>query len=218
MEGLVRNVGILYNFGPRPSGGGCVGQPDDPADTAAMPAAESFNAIFEATSRSPVLRHIWRVVYGQDYPEEADPFSFVTLTDLNRIARELEVGAGQVMVDVACGRGGPGLWIARETGASLVGVDFSQIGIDHAHQQAVQLGLSRRADFLVRDVARTGLPEASLDAAMSVDSFWLFPDKEQVAEEVARFLRPGGRFVEDVPSSVELRWRPGDVQAASSLL
>jgi hypothetical protein len=25
-------------------------------------------------------------------------------------------------------------------------------------------------------------------------------------------------YVEDVPSSVELRWRPSDVQAASSLL
>jgi SAM-dependent methyltransferase len=30
---------------------------------------------------------------------------------------------------------------------------------------------------------------------MSVDSFWLVPDKAGVASEVGRILRPGGRFV-----------------------
>lgn len=157
--------------------------------------AESFNVMFAALPRSPTLRHIWRVVYGPDYPEDADPFSFVTLTDLRRIAAELRVGPRQTIVDLACGRGGPGLWIANLTGASLVGVDFSEVAIEQAEQRAVQLGLSGRARFLVRDAAATGLPEASLDGAMSVDSFWLFPDKLRVATEVARILRPGRRFV-----------------------
>ena len=151
--------------------------------------------MFAAVSQSPTLRNIWRVVYGLDYPEEADPFSFVTLTDLRRIAGELEVGRGQTLVDLACGRGGPGLWIAKETGASLVGVDFSEVAVDEARQQASQLGLSEHARFLVGNADATGLPESSLDAVMSVDSFWLFPDKPGAAAEVARILRPGGRFV-----------------------
>jgi SAM-dependent methyltransferase len=151
--------------------------------------------LFAAVSHSPTLRSIWRVVYGLDYPEEADPFSFVTLTDLRRIAAELGVGRGQTMVDLACGRGGPGLWIARETGASLVGVDFSEVAVQQAQQRASQLGLSERARFLVRNADATGLPGSTLDAVMSADSFWLFPDKTGVAAEVARILRPGGRFV-----------------------
>ncbi len=162
---------------------------------AGMTAAESFNILFAAVPRSATLRHIWRLVYGPDYPEEADPFSFVTLTDLRRIAGELGVGRGQTVLDLACGRGGPGLWIARETGASLVGVDFSQVAVEQAQKRAAQLGLSGRARFLVGDAAMTGVPEASVDAAMSVDSFWLFPDKLRAAAEVARILRPGGRFV-----------------------
>jgi len=160
-----------------------------------MTAAESFNVLFAAVPNSPTLRDIWRAVYGPDYPEEADPFSFVTLTDLRRIAAELGVGSGQAVVDLACGCGGPGLWIAQETGASLVGVDFSHVGIERARQRANQLGLSGRVQFQVRDAATTGLPAASLDGAMSVDAFWLFPDKPRAAAEVARILGTGGRFV-----------------------
>jgi SAM-dependent methyltransferase len=160
-----------------------------------MTAAESFNILFTAVARSATLRRIWRFVYGPDYPEEADPFSFVTLTDLRRIAAELGVGRGQTVLDLACGRGGPGLWIAQETGASLVGVDFSHVAVEHAQQRAAQLGLSGCARFRVGDAATTGLYDASVDAAMSVDSFWLFPDKLGASTEVARILRPGGRFV-----------------------
>jgi len=158
-------------------------------------AAEDFDTLFAAIPRSPTLQRIWHDAYGLDYPEEADPCSFVTLTDLRRIAAELGVGPGQVMVDLACGRGGPGLWVARETGASLVGVDFSEVGIEQAGRRALEFGSGGRARFLVRDAAATGLPEASFDGAMSVDSFWLFPDKRQVAAEVARILRPGARFI-----------------------
>ncbi|HEX9096231.1 MAG TPA: hypothetical protein VF990_09030 [Candidatus Dormibacteraeota bacterium] len=68
-----------------------------------MTAAESFNILFTAVPSSATLRHIWRVVYGPDYPEEADPFSFVTVTDLHRIAGELGVGWGQTVLDLACG-------------------------------------------------------------------------------------------------------------------
>ena len=160
-----------------------------------MTAADSFNLVFAGVPRSPTLRHIWRNVYGSDYPEEADPFSFVTLTDLRRIAHELGVAAGQTFADLACGRGGPGLWVAQETGASLIGIDFSKVGIEQARQRADELALSERAVFLVRDVETTRLPEAGLDGAMSVDAFWLFADKPAATAEIARILRSESRFV-----------------------
>jgi SAM-dependent methyltransferase len=163
--------------------------------SAETPAAEDFDTLFAAIPRSPTLRRIWHDAYGLDYPEEADPFGFVTLTDLRRMAAELAVGPGQVMVDLACGRGGPGLWVARKTGASLVGIDFSEVGIEQAGRWALELEFGERARFLVRDAAATGLPAASFDGAMSVDSFWLFPDKRKVAAEIARILRPGACFI-----------------------
>ena len=157
--------------------------------------SDDLAVLFGALPSSPTFRDIFRVVYGSDYPEEADPFSFVTLTDLRNIASNLNVGPEKTIVDLACGRGGPGLWVARETGAALLGFDASKVGIEAAKQRASSFGLANRAKFRVRDAAETGLSETSVDGVMSVDAFWLFPDKARVAAEVARILRPGGGFV-----------------------
>jgi ubiquinone/menaquinone biosynthesis C-methylase UbiE len=144
---------------------------------------------------SPTLQRIWREAYGNNYPEEANPSSFVTRTDLYRIANILNIGPGNTFADLACGLGDPGLWVAKATGASLIGIDFSQVAIELATKQAWERGLEEQAKFLVGNVVATGLPDASLDAAMSIDAFQLFPDPFAVSEEIARLLRPGGRFV-----------------------
>ena len=82
-----------------------------------------------------------------------------------------------------------------ETGASLVGVDFSSVAIGQARKRAETRGLSKRATFLVGEAAATGLASGSLAGVMSVDAFWLFPDKPAVVAEGVRLLQPGGRFV-----------------------
>ena len=159
------------------------------------PTGEDFDVTFAAVGKSSTLRRIWLEAYGNDYSQEVEPYSFVTLTLLRRIAQQLRVGPGQSFADLGCGRGGPGLWVAREIGASLIGIDFSHVAIEHATQRAQAFGLADRSTFLQRDVAHTGLPDACLDGAMSVDVWLLLPDKPAAAREIVRILRPGGRFV-----------------------
>lgn len=153
---------------------------------------EGYDAVFAAIAHSETLRAIFREVYGADYPEEAEPFSFVTLTDLRRIAHELSVGPGERFVDLACGSGGPGVWVASRTGAGLIGIDFSPVAIAQARKRAQDDEVS---EFRVADAANTGLPPAAVDAVMSIDAFLFFPDKERAAAEIARILCPGGRLV-----------------------
>ena len=75
---------------------------------------------------SAVRARIWRQVYGPEYPSWADPFSYVSVTELRRFAQELQPARGQRLVDVGCGRGGPGLWVAAVTGARLIGIDVDE--------------------------------------------------------------------------------------------
>jgi ubiquinone/menaquinone biosynthesis C-methylase UbiE len=82
----------------------------------------------------------------------------------------LDLHGGQVVLDLACGRGGYGLEIARRSGARVVGVDFSAVAIGQAQRQAQTLGLADRADFRVGELTRTGLNTASVDAVRIVDS------------------------------------------------
>ena len=159
------------------------------------PTGEDFDRTFAAIGKSPTLRRIWREAYGNDYSEEVEPYSFVTLTLLRRIAQELGVGPGQSFADLGCGRGGPGLWVARETGASLMGLDFSRVAIEHATERAQAFGLAEHSTFLQRDATHTELPDACLDGAMSIDVWLLLPDKPAAAREIVRLLRPGACFV-----------------------
>src|SRR5581483_11311047 len=163
-----------------------------PADDAAQPPPEQgYSAKWSSHDESPTRQCIRRNVYGDDYPVEADPRSYVTLTELRALARDLRVGAGQTFIDLGCGQGGPGLWVARETGAALMGIDLSSIGIARASERAREFGVADRSRFQVTDLTATGLPDASFDAGMSVDVLWSVPDKLGALREAARILKPG---------------------------
>jgi ubiquinone/menaquinone biosynthesis C-methylase UbiE len=91
--------------------------------------------------------------------------------------------------------GGPALLAAKETGARLIGVDFSRVAVELATERATALGMSGEARFVVGSFADTGLADASVDAAMSEDAIQYVPDKTAAIRETARILRPGGRLV-----------------------
>jgi SAM-dependent methyltransferase len=133
-------------------------------------------------------------VYGDEYPEEAEPFGAATRSDLRRIAEVVGVGPGQVLLDLGCGAGGPGLLVAQRTGASLVGMDLSAVAIRQAIEGAANWGLTAQATFQAGDFCASGLPSAAFDGAMSVDVLWMVPDKLAALREIARLLRPAARF------------------------
>jgi ubiquinone/menaquinone biosynthesis C-methylase UbiE len=97
-----------------------------------------------------------------------------------------------VIVDVACGTSGPGLWTARQAGASLIGVDPSPAGLAAARQRAARTGLGARSRFEQGSFEHTHLPGSSADAVMSIEAFQYAPDKRAGLREFARILRPGG--------------------------
>lgn len=91
--------------------------------------------------------------------------------------------------------GGPSLWVARETGAKLIGLDLSAVAVAQATLRATALGLSKQARFVVGTFADTGLPSGSADGIMSEDALQYAPDKRALFSEAARILRVGGRLV-----------------------
>ena len=167
---------------------------NDEHDTNGVPDHDSYSAQYASHVDSPTRQRIRREVYGDEYPEDVDPRSFITRTELRSLADALRVGPGQTFVDLGCGHGGPGLWVARETGAALVGIDLSRLAIASAAQRAAEFGVADRARFAVADVTATGLPDAAFDGAMSVDVLWSVPDKVAALREIARILKPGARF------------------------
>lgn len=153
-----------------------------------------FNDEFSSPP-SAVQRRAWREVFGPEYPAGVEPYSYVSVTELHRFAEELRIGADDRFLDVGCGRGGPGLWVAAKTGARLLGLDVADSALIAARSRAAELDLGSRADYRVGSFEDTGLEVAAVDAIMSVDALLFTPDKRAALTELSRVLRPAGRLV-----------------------
>ncbi len=107
---------------------------------------------------------------------------------------DLRLRPGDTLLDLACGRGAYGLLIAKKSGISLIGVDFSAQALTEARDQAVRMGVSS-ASFRIGELTATGLPDASVEAVLCTDAIQ-FPDEPAIAYcEIRRVLKPGGRVV-----------------------
>ena len=72
-----------------------------------------------------VLTQVRRDTYGEDFGQS----SWVTGHAYRRFFQLLELAAADHVLDVGCGSGGPALFLARETGCQVTGVDVSAAGI-----------------------------------------------------------------------------------------
>ena len=124
-----------------------------------------------------------------------EPFSFVTREGLDRVFAELQLEPGDHLVDLCCGRGGIGLWFARESGARLTGIDFSPVAVAESERRAGLFVADGQASFVVADATETSLERGSADAIICIDSLQLFPDGEEALREAGSLLRGDGRIV-----------------------
>jgi len=154
-----------------------------------------YDAVYTALPRSDTFNRLWRSnAYRDQFPAEFAHIGFLTLSEAQHLLELLAPASGEVVVDVACGTGGPGLWIAQQTGTSHIGVDPSPAGLAAARQRAARTGLDDRSRFEQGSFEHTHLTGSSADVVMSIEAFQYAPNKRAGLREFARILRPGGRL------------------------
>jgi SAM-dependent methyltransferase len=158
------------------------------------PWTEVFTSVFE-TPASNVEARIWADVYGDEYPAELEPYSFTTWSELRLIADALALASADHLIDVGCGRGGPGLWVAATTGASLLGVDISPTALEAGRRRAETVGLGASATYSEGSFDAIPAGIESAQGVLSVDALLFAPDKSAALREIARVLEPGRRLV-----------------------
>lgn len=166
----------------------------DPArEPRAQPATRSgYDARYASLAASPLVAQLFREGLGSDLPAEIEPFSFVPLAGLNTISEALTVQPRQHLVDLGCGRGGPGLFLAATNDARLTGVDSSALALDHARDRTHRFLPRGRAGFRLGDLTASGLPDRCADGLVCIDAFHL-SHPHRIAREIARLLIPGAR-------------------------
>jgi SAM-dependent methyltransferase len=112
------------------------------------------------------------------------------------VVHVLAVQPGHDVLEIGYGPGGLIRLLAERTdAASIRGVDPSPEMRDQAsrhNRKAVRTG---RVALEVGTADRTGLPDASVDRAVSVNNVAIWPDLEAAVDELHRVLRPGGIVV-----------------------
>jgi ubiquinone/menaquinone biosynthesis C-methylase UbiE len=169
---------------------------DDVADDGVFHAVRSsYEAVYDALPHGETFNRIWRDnAYGGEFPIGFAHIGFLTLAEAQRMLVLLDLRAGDVCIDVACGAGGPGLWVTQQSGATLIGVDPATAGLAAARERARDVGLDDRARFLQGTFERTGLPASTADAVMTIEAFQYAPDKRAALGEFFRVLKPNGRL------------------------
>jgi SAM-dependent methyltransferase len=151
--------------------------------------AQYFDGWYAAMAGSPVKDEIMQRHLG--LPPHLLSTSLLGWDGIGEVATALRLSPGDILLDLACGRGGYGLEIAARTGAQLVGIDFSAEAVRQARESARRQG--RSADFRTGDLAATGLGAGSVDAVLCVDAIQFAEQPDAAYREVQRILAPGGR-------------------------
>ncbi|WP_420438360.1 sterol methyltransferase [Candidatus Palauibacter sp.] len=106
------------------------------------------------------------------------------------LADRLALKPGMRVLDVGCGVGGPMGALARDTGASFVGLNNNAYQLERAkaHTRDVQSLCS----FIHGDYMQIPEGQGSYDAVIAIESMPHAPEKTAAFREIFRVLRPGG--------------------------
>jgi SAM-dependent methyltransferase len=124
----------------------------------------------------------WVRTYEQTVQDEMD------LRLLDRL-RTVDWSAPRDVLDLACGTGRVGAWLAGRCPAAVDGVDITPEVLEVARRRGVYRTLR------VADVSSTGLPAGAYDLCTQSLADEHLPDLRPLYREVARVTRRGGTFV-----------------------
>jgi len=125
------------------------------------------------------------------------------------VAERAAPGPDDHLLDVGCGMGGPGRYLADRFGCSLTGIDLLPLRIETAEELTGRTGHAGRISYRVADATDLPFGAGSFAQAWLLDVAIHVRDKASLFEEMARVLRPGGLLVmHDQPGPLPAAMRP----------
>ncbi len=127
-------------------------------------------------------------------PSDMDASGLLPWAGVTEVAAALNLAPGQLLVDLGCGRGGYSLEIVRQTGARLLGLDFSPVAVATARDRAASEDIAGRAAFCVGNITANGVGTGVADAVLCIETIMFVGAHLDALRECRRILAAGGRL------------------------
>jgi len=118
---------------------------------------------------------------------------------------------GKRILDIGSGIGGPATKLARDYGASVVGVDIVEDFVAYSADLAKEVAPSANVEFQLIEAGELPLSDASFDYVFTSGVLCHLEDRESLLRNAFRVLKPGGYvtgydwYVEE-PNPETTRW------------
>ena len=126
---------------------------------------------------------------------EFDEFHVGKREASTRLAPLLGLQAGDALLDVGCGIGGPARFFADATGAKVTGIDLTSDFINAATELTRRVGLAEQVHFQLASGTEIPFGDADFDATTLMHVGMNIEDKQRLLSEMARVTRRGGRVL-----------------------
>ncbi len=139
---------------------------------------------------------VYKAIRKETFGEDIGQNSWITADEYRDFFSILKLSPGKKVLEIATGSGGPAVFLVKETGCTLTGIDINENGILNAGKLAAESGLNEQIEFIKAD-ASEGLPfaDGSFDAVISMDSINHIRNRGKLLLECRRKLKPGGMLL-----------------------
>lgn len=124
-----------------------------------------------------------------------------------RLVDLADLAMGEMVIDVASGRGASLIPAARAVGPTgcVLGVDLAPTMVERLNEDIARLGLDH-ASARVGDAQRLDVDDDAFDVALCGFTLMLLPEPARAVTELARATRPGGRVAVSMPMGAGPQW------------
>jgi cyclopropane fatty-acyl-phospholipid synthase-like methyltransferase len=118
---------------------------------------------------------------------------------LRLLGERLRLDSGSRVLDIASGRGGPALLLAREFGCRVEGIEIDPEFHAVAVERAEAAGLAHLVSARVADASQEELPAATYDVAMCLGATFVWGGLAGTLDALEPAVRDGGHVVVGEP-------------------
>ena len=142
--------------------------------------------------------HVWG---GEDihigmYEHDGGAIANASRRTVEKMAGMLpELTPQHMVIDLGSGYGGSARYLARHTGCHVDCINLSETENQRNRQMNMEQGLADRIEVIDANFESVPVDDGTFDVAWSQDAILHSGHREQVIHEVARVLKPGGRFI-----------------------